>query len=52
MDNIYDTSQLSDKEKDIYLAGYERAMTEMNEMKKALIEFIENYVYRHEEDLH
>ena len=49
MDKINDTSQLSEKEKEIYLMGYNRAMAEMNEMKKALIKFVEEYVCHSEE---
>lgn len=39
-----DTDKLTQREKEIYMSGYKRAITEMEHMKRDLIKFIREYV--------
>lgn len=46
-----DTEKLTQREKEIYLSGYKRAITEMEHMKRDLIQFIQKYVDKDEQFL-
>lgn len=43
-----DTEKLTQREKEIYMSGYKRAITEMEHMKRDLIQFIREYVDKDE----